>query len=300
MTTEGWLRDLVLRAIVESPLTPRDAAFLKKHLVGRLARGGHFRRQEEEDGIAGTFDWAFLSVLLNLAGDPECITLGFFAAGVRIGVGIGLPRARWILERKVKLRGKFRPEDERLTAGCREELVSQDNYQSALESMAGVRRVVQTELELGRIQRWTLREATAVYGQDLRFGSLGALCKGQYDDGVPDVRLLHDGTRGTDVNPYIRVRRVISRGSGFFTWAHRLAVRLRVKAWCCFSFAKSLGVPYQSGRWWYWCQLLGGKLKVGLHIIFWRVLRVGFLPVLVGVTLVVDSGSTPPFGKGEK
>ena len=88
MTTEGWLRDLVLRAIVESPLSPGEAAFLKKHLVGRLVRGGHFRRQDEKDGITGTFDWAFLSVLLNLAGDPECVTLGSFSAGLRIGVGI--------------------------------------------------------------------------------------------------------------------------------------------------------------------------------------------------------------------
>ena len=64
MTTEGWLRDLVLRAIVESPLSPRDAAFLK-HLEGRLDRGGHFRRQEKKDGIAGTLDWALLSVTPN-------------------------------------------------------------------------------------------------------------------------------------------------------------------------------------------------------------------------------------------
>ena len=77
MTTEGWLRDLVLRAIVVSSWSLRAAAFLKKHLVGRLARGGHFRRLEEEYGIARTLDWAFLSVLINLAGDPECISLGF-------------------------------------------------------------------------------------------------------------------------------------------------------------------------------------------------------------------------------
>ena len=110
MTTEGWLRDLVLRAIVESPLSPWDAAFLKMLLEGRLARGGHFRRQGEKDGIVGSLDWAFLSVLLNLAGDPECVTLGSIAAGVRIGVAIRLPRARGILERKIKLRGEVKPE----------------------------------------------------------------------------------------------------------------------------------------------------------------------------------------------
>ena len=73
----------------------------------------------------------------------------------------------------------------------------QDNYQSVLELIAGVQRVVQTELELGRIQRWTLREATAVYGQDVWFSWSSSQ--------VPDVRLLHDA-RGTDVNPYMQVR----------------------------------------------------------------------------------------------
>ena len=75
LITEGWLRDLALGAIVESPLTPKDAAFLKKRLGGRLARRGHFRRHEKKDGFAGTLDGALLSVLLNLVGDPECVTL---------------------------------------------------------------------------------------------------------------------------------------------------------------------------------------------------------------------------------
>ena len=215
MTTEGWLRDLVLRAIVESPLSPWDAAFLEMLLEGRLVRGGHFRRQGEKDGIAGLLDWVFLSVLLNLAGDPECVTQESITAGVRIGVAIRLPRVSGILRREIKLCGEIKPEDERLTLVCREVFVFQDDYQSALVSMAGVRRVVQTELELGSIQSVTLREATAMYGQGRRFGSLGAFCKGLHDDGGPDGRLFHDGTRGMDANPYIRVRRIISRGSGF-------------------------------------------------------------------------------------
>ena len=41
----------------------------------RLSRGGHLRRQEAMDIIAVTLDWALLSVLLNLAGDPESVTL---------------------------------------------------------------------------------------------------------------------------------------------------------------------------------------------------------------------------------
>ena len=208
LTTDGLLRDLALGPVVESPFAPRDVAFLKRHLEGRLARGGHLRRQEAEDGIAVTLDWALFAALLRLSGDPEGVTMGSFAAGVRKGVGIRLPRARGIFERKVKWLGEIKPEDERLAAGCREELVFQDNYQSALESMAGVRRVVQSEIELGRIQRWTLREATAVYGQDLRFGSLLELFARVSTLMVFPTSVCFTTVRGgrTDVNTYIRVR----------------------------------------------------------------------------------------------
>ena len=108
LTSEVLLRDLALSSVVESPFAPSDVAILKRQLEGRLARRGHLRWQEAEDGTAGTLDWAFLSVLLNLDGDSECITLGLFVAGLLTGVGMRLPHAHWILERKVKLRGMFR------------------------------------------------------------------------------------------------------------------------------------------------------------------------------------------------
>ena len=46
----------------------------------------------------------------------------------------------------------------------------QDDYLSALESLAGVRRVVQTKLELDSILIGSLREASTVYGQAREFG----------------------------------------------------------------------------------------------------------------------------------
>ena len=112
MTPEGWLRDLVLRAIVASPLSPRDAAFLKEHLVGRPTRRGHFRLRVEKDDIAWTLDWAFLSILLNLGGDSECITLGLFAAGLLNLRGVSFsaraldPRAKGQLARRAQARGR--------------------------------------------------------------------------------------------------------------------------------------------------------------------------------------------------
>ena len=215
LTAAGWPRDLVQRAIVASPLSPWDAAFLKLHHE-RLALGGPFRWLEEKVGIARMLDGAHLSVLLILAGFSDFITLGLFAAGVLIGVGIRLSHGRLILERKFKLRGNGKPEDERLTAGSLEDVVFQDNYQPVRGSFAGVRQIVRTVRQLGSIQRWTPGDASAVYGLGRRCGALGALCKGLHGDGVPDVRFLNDGTRGTVFNPYIRSRRVITRGSGIF------------------------------------------------------------------------------------
>ena len=75
LTTEGWLRDRVLGAIVVSSLTPREIACLNEHLEGKLARGGHFWQQEERDGIARTLDWVLLSVHLDLAVFPKFVAL---------------------------------------------------------------------------------------------------------------------------------------------------------------------------------------------------------------------------------
>ena len=117
LTTDGLPRDLALGSVIDSPFAPRVVAFLRRHLEGRRARGGHLRRHEEKDGIAVTLNCALFAALHSLAGEPEGVTMGSYAAGIRIGVGCRLPGARWILERKVKLRGIFKPEDERLTAG---------------------------------------------------------------------------------------------------------------------------------------------------------------------------------------
>ena len=51
-------------------------------------------------------------------------------------------------------------------------------------------------------------------------------------------------SRGTLLSASVREAVDLHRGTP-------MAVRLRVKVRGCLSFAKSIGTPYQSGRWWY-------------------------------------------------
>ncbi len=48
-------------------------------------------------------------------------------------------------------------------------------------------------------------EAVAEFGSRLTVASLGAIAKGTRADGTTEVRIIHDGTHGVDVNRYIRV-----------------------------------------------------------------------------------------------
>ena len=73
------------------------------------------------------------------------------------------------------------------------------------------------------------------------------------------------------------------------------------------SFAKSVGIPYQSERWWYWGPSLGGEPKVeqavGELLIISGVLRCGLFASLLWerfCTSLVDPGFAPPLGKGVK
>ena len=54
--------------------------------------------------------------------------------------------------------------------------------------------------------RLTATEAKLQYGDRLRVAALGALVKGTDSQGAPVIRVLHDGTRGVNVNTHIKVR----------------------------------------------------------------------------------------------
>ena len=74
----------------------------------------------------------------------------------------------------------------------------------ATKLLAGVRKVIVDDLASGR--RSTRSSAQGGFGIDFRIGLLGTHSKGALDsEGVPVVRILHDGTRDTEVYNRIRV-----------------------------------------------------------------------------------------------
>ena len=134
--------------------------------------------------------------MLELLGDedPEFLT-EVVETGVRIGVGVEMPRTPAVYEEKVKW----------TVEGTDEELheVLAGNYESAKENAVDIRRQVNEEVELGTIKRMTLTEAQQKYGQTLAVASLGAVPK---ELGSSNVRVIHDGSYSVDVNRRIRVR----------------------------------------------------------------------------------------------
>ena len=77
-----------------------------------------------------------------------------------------------------------------------------DNYSSATSHLDKVKKIVEEEEEKkGWIKRMPLSEAKEIYGEDLQVASLGAVPK---DPGWEEVRVVHDGTHGIQVNTEIK------------------------------------------------------------------------------------------------
>ncbi len=80
------------------------------------------------------------------------------------------------------------------------ELAERDNYISATSHMDKVREHVEEDVRKGWISSLTLEEARVRYGDELQVASLGAVPK---DQQWSDVRVVHDGTHGIQVNKRI-------------------------------------------------------------------------------------------------
>ena len=79
------------------------------------------------------------------------------------------------------------------------------NYTSAVGFTAEVEKVLRRQEAAGQVLALPEAEARARYGDRLAIASLAALEKGVDGDGDVDVRVLHDGTNGVNVNRFIKV-----------------------------------------------------------------------------------------------
>jgi hypothetical protein len=132
---------------------------------------------------------------LRLMEDPDPDILEQYANGVRIGVGVRLPRARAIFARKT--RWKLPEQQEEDAAQWKE------NYKSAAENPEPL--LLQLKKDAAatppRIILMTRREAEERWGKDLYVGALAVI-----EEGEDKWRIVHDATHEIFVNHRIRVR----------------------------------------------------------------------------------------------
>ena len=127
--------------------------------------------------------------------DVDCSWLTEVAEeGVSLGVDEELPRVEEVFEAKEKWNLSFTEEEFRD--------VTADNYKSAEENSADIKRQVMEEVELGSIIKMSEEEAKEAYKGRLAVAALGA----PKELGSTVVRIVHDGSYSVDINHRIKVR----------------------------------------------------------------------------------------------
>ncbi len=157
--------------------------------------------RERPGDVAQPVRIRLVQALLRAVGDPDSAGMSHFAAGVRLGVGVRLPRTPAVYARKTHWRLP-----EQAAADYREEPSTEsiwlDNYRSAKSSLAAIEVQLEDHHLRGLADRVPESEAELRY-PGIRVASLGAVEK----LGSPgDVRIVMDGSRGVHVNTAIRVR----------------------------------------------------------------------------------------------
>eukprot|EP00438_Fugacium_kawagutii_P024076 Skav212939 [mRNA] locus=scaffold374:464240:467185:- [translate_table: standard] len=154
------------------------------------------RNPERRSGDVDTeVNFRRLSAMLDVVEDEDWEWIGPMAeAGVKLGVDETMPRVPKVFEEKTKWNLDFTDEDFRD--------VLAENYKSAEENSADIRRQVLEEVERGSIIKMALKDAETTYKGRLAVAALGAVPK---ELGSTTVRVVHDGSYSVDVNHRIKV-----------------------------------------------------------------------------------------------
>lgn len=162
-------------------------------LVETLGKNPSRRCQDRRSEI----NFRRLAAWAGIVGDEDDRYLPTLAArGVPLGARNEIGRVTTAYDPKKK------EEEDGIPMGWTEDFehANRDNYISATSHMEMVKRHIQEDVQKGWITSMTLKEAKEKFGEELQVASLGAVPK---DRQWSDVRVVHDGTHGIQVNSKI-------------------------------------------------------------------------------------------------
>ena len=196
-----FLANMIGGKLTESPFPPEGTERIRKimHEVSPDV-------PEPPGARDHTIDLELIHRLLVLAKDPDADILALYRVGVPIGVGVELPRTESVFPPKtrwnIKEQSEWGGESTKAAAFVGKR---RSNYPSAETFAAEVEKVLRDQADRGQVRIMPFREALDKYGTRLAIASLAALEKGVDQDGNTEVRIIHDGTNGVDVNRFIKV-----------------------------------------------------------------------------------------------
>ena len=183
---------LSLGKFQDSPFSGSMEA-IRSRLDDLVAGMGKSPARKKEDR-SSEINFRRLRAWSEIVGDEDDSYLNSLASkGVPLGVRSEIGRANAAYDAKGR-------DEEDLACRGREddpELVERDNYISATSHMDKVKEHVEEDVRKGWISSLSLEEARERYGEELQVASLGAVPK---DQQWSDVRVVHDGTHGIQVN----------------------------------------------------------------------------------------------------
>jgi hypothetical protein len=187
--------------VSESPFSEALLADLAGYAEALFDTDGHGGARARPADVPQPVRVRLLQAILRAVGDPDPAGMEHFARGIRIGVGVRLPRTPAVYARKTRWR---LPEQASADPDADLDLDSiwLDNYRTAKDNVSAIEAQLDDHVRRGLADRVDAAEAERRY-PGLRVASLGAVEK----VGSPgDVRIVLDGSRGVGVNTSIRVR----------------------------------------------------------------------------------------------
>ena len=180
---------LSLGKFQDSPFSGSMEA-IRSRLDDLVAGMGKSPARKKEDR-SSEINFRRLRAWSEIVGDEDDSSLA--SKGVPLGVRSEIGRANAAYD------AKGRDEEDLAPRGWEEdpELAERDNYISATSHMDKVKEHVEEDVRKGWISSLSLEEARERYGEELQVASLGAVPK---DQQWSDVRVVHDGTHGIQVN----------------------------------------------------------------------------------------------------